>query len=357
MTVPVTTMPTTMRALRLTGPGVVEVQQVPIPTAGPTEVLIQVGAAGICHSDLHLLHFPVKIREEPLTLGHEIAGTVVAVGAQVTGIAEGDRGVVYLCWSCGVCRECVGGNENVCEAAGRTAMPPCPGLGPDGGMAEFVVVPARAFVPIGDLDFIQAAPIADAGLTSMHAIAGVREHLRPGGTAVVIGVGGLGHVAVQILKAISPVRIVAVDVGADQLELATECGADVALGSGPDTAAQILAMTGGRGADVVLDFVGVDVTAQMSVAVVAPNGAYRMIGLGGGTPGVTAEPAGGPGWPWGASVRKSYGGTRSDLIDVIELAKSGKVTVATERFPLREARAALDRLEAGKIRGRAVLVP
>jgi len=348
---------TMMRALQLTGPGAVEVRQVPIPSVGPTEVLVKVGAAGICHSDLHLLHFPVKIREEPLTLGHEIAGTVAAVGAQVTGIADGDRGVVYLCWSCGVCRECVSGNENVCEAAGRTAMPPCPGLGPDGGMAEYVVVPARSFVPIGALDVTQAAPIADAGLTSMHAIAGVREHLRPGATAMVIGVGGLGHVAVQILKAISPVRIVAVDVGADQLELAARCGADVALESGSDTAAAILEMTGGRGADVVLDFVGVDATAQMSVAAVAPNGAYRMVGLGGGTPGITAEPAGGPGWPWGASVRKSYGGTRSDLIDVIELAKAGKVDVAVETFPLDDAATALERLEQGRIRGRAVLIP
>ncbi|MGW6376545.1 NAD(P)-dependent alcohol dehydrogenase [Rhodococcus sp. NPDC055112] len=346
-----------MRALQLTDPGVIEIRDVPVPEIGPSDLLIRVGAAGICHSDLHLLHFPVKMREEPLTIGHEIAGTIEAVGTEVDGRQLGERGIVYLCWSCGVCRECISGNENVCLAAGRTAMPPCPGLGPDGGMAEYVRIPARSFVPIGDLDFLQAAPMADAALTSYHAIRGAKEHLRPGSTAVVIGVGGLGHVAVQILRALSATRIVAVDLGQDQLDLAKRCGADVTLESGPDTARQILELTGGRGAEAVFDFVGVDPTAQMAVESVAPNGAYRMVGLGGGVPGVTADPAGGPGWPWGASVRKSYGGTRSDLVDSIALAQAGRLTVEVDRFDLADAREAFDRLEAGKIRGRAVLVP
>ncbi|MFD4180515.1 alcohol dehydrogenase catalytic domain-containing protein, partial [Rhodococcus sp. NPDC058514] len=103
-----------MRALQLTDPGVLEIRDVPVPEIGPTDLLIRVGAAGICHSDLHLLHFPVKMREEPLTLGHEIAGTIEAVGSEVDARQVGERGVVYLCWSCGVCRECVAGNENVC---------------------------------------------------------------------------------------------------------------------------------------------------------------------------------------------------------------------------------------------------
>lgn len=346
-----------MRALQLTDPGVLEIREVPVPEIGPSDLLIRVGAAGICHSDLHLLHFPVKMREEPLTLGHEIAGTIEAVGSEVDDRHAGERGIIYLCWSCGVCRECVSGNENVCLAAGRTAMPPCPGLGPDGGMAEYVRVPARSFVPIGDLDFQQAAPMADAALTSYHAIRGAMEHLRPGSTAVVIGIGGLGHVAVQILRAVSATRVVAVDVGAAQLDLAKRCGAEIALESGPATSRQILDLTEGRGADAVFDFVGIDATARMSVESVAPNGTYRMVGLGGGVPGVTAEPAGGPGWPWGASVRKSYGGTRSDLIDSIALARSGRLTVEVDPFDLADARTALDRLEAGQIRGRAVLLP
>lgn len=346
-----------MRAVQLVDAGTLEIRDIPVPEIGSGDLLIRVGAAGICHSDITLLDFPVKMREEPLTIGHEIAGTVEKVGSDVVDHRVGDRGVVFLCWSCGVCRECASGNENVCVAAGRTAMPPCPGLGPDGGMAEFVRVPARSFIPIGDLDFCQAAPLADCALSSYHAIRGAREHLRPGSTAVVIGVGGLGHVAIQILRAISATRVIAVDLGPDQLALAERCGAHEVRESGPDTAAAILAMTGGRGADAVFDFVGVDATARLSVEAVAPNGAYRMVGLGGGAPEITAGPAGGPGWPWGASVRKSYGGTRSDLIESVALAQAGLLTVEHQRFALDDALDAFARLRAGDIRGRAVLVP
>ncbi|WP_433734493.1 NAD(P)-dependent alcohol dehydrogenase [Nocardia sp. CA-129566] len=346
-----------MRALQLTDPGVLELRKVAVPEIGPTDLLLRVGAAGICHSDLHVLHIPFKMREEPLTLGHEVAGTIEAVGSNVDGRVAGERGIVYLCWSCGVCRECVSGNENVCLAAGRTAMPPCPGLGPDGGMAEYIRIPASSFVPIGDLDFLQAAPLADAALSSYHAIEGARAQLRPGSVAVVIGIGGLGHVAVQILTATSAAQVIAVDISEDKLALATRCGAAEGLLGGADTAREILDRTDGRGADAVFDFVGVDATASLAVESVAPNGAYRMIGLGGGAPEITAGPAGGPGWPWGASVRKSYGGTKSDLINSVALARSGRLTVEVERFDLADGRAALDRLEHGLVTGRAVLVP
>lgn len=346
-----------MRALQLTDPGVLELRKVPVPEIGPTDLLLRVGAAGICHSDLHVLHIPFKMRDEPLTLGHEVAGTIEAVGSAVEGRSAGERGIVYLCWSCGVCRECVSGNENVCRAAGRTAMPPCPGLGPDGGMAEYIRIPAASFVPIGDLDFLQAAPLADAALSSYHAINGARAQLQPGSVAVVIGIGGLGHVAVQILAATSAAHVIAVDVSAEKLDLAARCGAAEGLIGGPDTAREVLDRTGGRGADAVFDFVGTDHTATLAVESVAPNGAYRMIGLGGGAPEITAGPAGGPGWPWGASIRKSYGGTKSDLISSVALAQAGKLRVEVERYDLAEGREALDRLERGLVAGRAVLVP
>ncbi len=346
-----------MRALQLTEPGVLELRKVAVPAIGPTDLLLRVGAAGICHSDLHVLQIPFKLREDPLTLGHEVAGTIETVGSAVEARVVGERGIVYLCWSCGVCRECVSGNENVCVAAGRTAMPPCPGLGPDGGMAEYIRIPASSFVPIGELDFLQAAPLADAALSSYHAINGAREQLYPGSVAVVIGIGGLGHVAVQILTATSATHVIAVDVSADKLALAARCGAAEGLLCGADTAREILDRTDGRGADAVFDFVGVDATARLAVESVAPNGAYRMIGLGGGAPEITAGPAGGPGWPWGASIRKSYGGTKSDLINSVALAQSGRLTVETERFDLADGRTALDRLERGLITGRAVLVP
>ncbi|MET8423916.1 NAD(P)-dependent alcohol dehydrogenase [Nocardia sp. NPDC004860] len=346
-----------MRALQWTGPEKVQINDIPVPDIRPTDLLVKVGAAGVCHSDLTLVNFPIQLREDPLTLGHEIAGTIEAIGSDVKGREIGERGVVYLFWTCGVCRECVSGNENVCLAAGRVAMPPCPGLTIEGGMSEYVRIPASSFVPIGDLDFLQAAPVADAALTAYHAIRGAREALRPGGTAVAIGIGGLGHVAVQILHAISGVRVIAVDQAQEKLDLAADCGAELGILSGGDTAQQILDLTGGRGADAVFDFVGVDSTAKLACETVAPNGAYRMVGIGGGAPEITAGPAGGPGWPWGATVRKSLGGTRSDLHACVALAQAGKLHMEVERFDLAEGPEAFRRLDAGQIRGRAVLVP
>lgn len=346
-----------MRALQLTEPGRLEIRDVPMPEPGPGELLIRVGASGICHSDLHVLHLPFKVRDEPLILGHEIAGTIAALGDRVEGHTTGERGIVYLCWSCGNCPECASGNENVCRAAGRVAMPPCPGLGPDGGMAEYVAVPAGSFVPIGDMDFVAAAPLADAALTSYHAIRGARDQLHPGSTAVVIGAGGLGHVGIQILRALTATRIVAVDTDPDKRDLAVECGAHEVLAAADDTADRLLELTGGRGAEAVFDFVGVDATAQLAVRSVGPNGAYRMIGLGDGDPGITAGPAGGPGLPWGATVRKSYGGTKRDLIDSVALARAGSIEVRTQQFSLDDGANAYALLEQGRIRGRAVLVP
>ncbi|UGT38798.1 NAD(P)-dependent alcohol dehydrogenase [Nocardia yamanashiensis] len=346
-----------MRALQWTGPETVVVNDIPVPDIGPNDLLIRVGAAGVCHSDLTLVNFPIQLREDPLTLGHEIAGTIEAIGSDVTGREIGERGVVYLFWTCGVCRECVSGNENVCLAAGRVAMPPCPGLTMEGGMAEYVRIPAGTFVPIGDLDFIQAAPVADAALTAYHAIRGTKDVLRPGGTAVAIGIGGLGHAALQILHAISGVRVIAVDSAPEKLELAAACGADVSILAADDTAKQILDLTDGRGAEAVFDFVGVDSTAKLAVETVAPNGAYRMVGIGDGNPGITAGPAGGPGLPWGATVRKSLGGTRSDLHACVALAQAGKLHMEVERFDLAEGPDAFQRLDKGLIRGRAVLVP
>ncbi|WP_200172509.1 NAD(P)-dependent alcohol dehydrogenase [Tomitella cavernea] len=345
-----------MRALQITGPGRLEWREVPVPAPAVGQLLVRVAAAGVCHSDLHVLHAD-RQRPAPMTLGHEIAGTVAAAGDAVSPIPVGTAGVVYLCWSCGSCRECTAGRQNLCLAAGRSAMPPCPGLmGHDGGMAEYVAVPASAFVPT-DIAPVQAAPLADAALTSYHAINGTREHLRPGGTAVVIGVGGLGHIAVQILRAVSPARVVAVDLAQDKLDTATRLGADVALAADDTAAETILRLTGGRGADAVFDFVGVDATAQLAVRTVAPGGAYRMVGLGGGAPGIAADGALGDAWPWGASIRKSYAGTRNDLVDSLALAASGAIRADIETFPLAEGPAVFARLERGEILGRAVLIP
>ena len=199
-----------MRALRLLAPGHIAIQDVPVPTIEADEVLVQVAGAGLCHSDIHVLRSPIP-RPTALTLGHETAGVVAEIGREVREVAEQDRVLVYLVWACGQCRPCIQGRDNVCVRAGRNGTPPCPGLGPDGGMAEYIKVKARYLEQLGDLDLVSAAPLADAGLTPMHAINGARHRLTPGATAVAIGIGGLGHMAVQLLKATSAARVIAVD--------------------------------------------------------------------------------------------------------------------------------------------------
>jgi propanol-preferring alcohol dehydrogenase len=345
-----------MRALRLLGVGEIEVQDVPVPTIAADEVLVRVAGAGLCHSDLHVLHaagWPVV----PMTLGHETAGFVAERGADVTAFAEGDAVLVCLVWACGTCRPCIEGRDNVCQTtAGRLGTPPCPGLGPDGGMAEYLAVKARYLEPLGSLDPATAAPLADAGLTPYHAIDGARHRLTPGSTAVVLAVGGLGHMGLQILKATTAARVIAVDASPEKLELARHHGADEVLLSDASTAAAILELTDGYGADAVFDFVGVQPTVTLATQVIAPDGALRFVGLGGGSFAYGAD-AMTAALPWGVDVRKSYGGTRRDQRAVLELARAGRLTVETQHYALEDGPKAFADLEAGAVRGRAVLVP
>jgi propanol-preferring alcohol dehydrogenase len=344
-----------VRAVRLTPSGDLAVTDVPVPDIEEDEVLVRVAGAGICHSDLHMLHSP-RARTQDLTLGHETSGRVERLGPAATGVAVGDPVLVYLVWACGVCRACVQGRDNVCIRAGRHGLPPCPGLGPDGGMAEYIKVKARYLEPLGDLDPVTAGPLADAGLTPMHAINGARHRLAPGATAVVIGVGGLGHMAVQLLRATTSAHIVAVDVDPDKLDLAGQLGADTLVPAGADASAEILALTEGYGADAVFDFVGSQATVDQATAVIAPDGALRLVGVAGGSFTYPSEPSS-PGIPWSVDIWRSYGGTRQDQRMVIDLARAGRVVVETQRYPLDDAVEAFSDLAAGTVRGRAVLVP
>jgi len=346
-----------MKALQLVEPTVLAVVEIPVPEIGPGEVLVKVGGAGLCHSDLHVRQLTEELFPLPLTLGHENAGTIEAVGPDVASWSPGDRVLVHLIWACGSCAACHRGDDNVCEAAGRGAQPSTPGLGPAGGMAEYMAVPARFLVAIGDLDPAAAAPIADAAMTPYHAIRNSRRVLVPGSTAVVIGVGGLGHVAVQLLRELTGARIIAVDVSDDKLAAAARHGAHLTLKPTDDTVAAVLDATGGRGPEAVFDFVGSPETTDLAVRIVAPDGIYQLVGISGGQPQVVAEPRFGAGWPYGAALRTSYGGTFSDLGACVALARAGRISIDVERFSLDDAVTAFDRLEAGDINGRAVLVP
>lgn len=332
-----------------------ELVEVSEPDPGPGEVLLRVGGSGACHSDLHLMHdFEPGVVSwgPPFTLGHENAGWVEATGAGVTGIAVGDAVAVYGPWGCGRCRRCVLGMENYCERHTEIGAPGG-GLGRDGGMAPLMLVPSpRLLVPLGDLDPVDAAPLTDAGLTSYHAIKRSLPLLVPGSTAVVIGVGGLGHMAVQLLAALSPAKVIAVDQRTKALALAADLGADHTLLAGDLAAGEIMDLTGGQGADVVLDVVGADPTLQLAAAVVRSLGHLTIVGIGGGT-----LPVGFFSIPYEASVATTYWGTLSELHEVIALAQRDDIRVKTTHFTLDQAPQAYEMMQSGSIEGRAVIIP
>ena len=333
-----------------------EVVEVEAPTPGPGEVLLQVTAAGLCHSDVFVMSVPAEqyaFGSLPLTLGHEGVGIVAEVGAGVRSVAVGDAVAVYGPWGCGTCLPCSRGDENYCERASELGILP-PGLGSPGAMAEYMVVDSdRHLVPIFDLDPAEAAPLTDAGLTPYHAIKSALPKLGAGTTAVVLGAGGLGHVGIQILAALTGARIVALDVDDAKLALARESGAHEALRSDdPDVVAAVRAATNG-GASVVFDFAGFQASLDVARQVVAVGGDIHIVGIGMG--GATI-PVGFFATPYETAVLTSYWGSRSELIEVVELARRGQIRVHVERFGIDDAPAAYQKLHNGSLRGRAVIV-
>ncbi len=331
-----------------------ELRDVPVPTPGPGQVLIRVGGAGACHSDLHVMEWPAGALPYPLpfTLGHETAGWIEALGPGVEGWQVGDAVAVYGPWGCGRCRACRLSRETACERAAEIGAAGG-GLGRDGAMAEFMLIPsARLLVALGDLDPCETAPLTDAGLTPYHAVKRSLDLLVPGATAVVIGVGGLGHMAVQILRALSPARLVAVDVAQEKLDLARGVGADAALRSGPDTAREVRELTRGLGADLVLDFVGSDQTMALAAQLIRVEGHLTVVGLAGGT-----LPFRFGAVPFDVSLSMPYWGSQVELMAVIELARAGRIKAHVERFPLERVADAYERLRQGTLQGRAVICP
>ncbi|MDQ1426143.1 MAG: alcohol dehydrogenase, propanol-preferring [Acidimicrobiaceae bacterium] len=345
-----------MKALQLTAwKHEAELVEVPEPTPGPGEVVIRVGGAGACHSDLHLMHdFDAGVVPWalPFTLGHENAGWVEATGSGVTGLSVGDAVAVYGAWGCGHCRRCLLGMENYCEHAAELGVAGG-GLGANGGMASLMLVPnARWLVPLGDLDPAEAAPLTDAGLTPYHAVKRSLPLLVPSSTAVVVGAGGLGQMATQLLHVLSPATIIVVDQRPEALEVARQLGADHTVPAGPDAAAEIGELTHGRGAEVVLDVVGVDATMALAASIARPLGRITIVGIGGGTLPISFFTIG-----YEVSVSTTYWGTLPELIEVIDLAAAGKIRTRVERFALDAGPDVYASLHAGKLTGRAVIVP
>jgi propanol-preferring alcohol dehydrogenase len=331
-----------------------ELREVDVPEPGPGQVLIKVGGAGACHSDLHLMEWPEGQMDFdlPFTLGHENAGWVEKLGAGVEGLEQGEPVAVYGPWGCGRCRACRRSAENYCEHQAELRAFGG-GLGLDGGMAEYMLVPhARLLLPLGDLDPRDAAPLTDAALTPYHAIKRSLHLLAPGSTAVVIGIGGLGHMAVQILRSVSPARVIAVDTSADKLRVARELGADHAVEPGEGAADEIRELTGGRGVELVVDNVGADETLALAAKVVHFESHLTVIGLAGGK----FEFAFGA-EPFEAQLTIPYWGSAIELAEVLDLARAGRIRPHVERFPLERVDEAYERMRAGTLDGRAVICP
>ena len=210
----------------------------------------------------------------------------------------------------------------------------------------------RLLVPLGDLDPRDAAPLSDAALTPYHAIKLALHQLVPGTSAVVIGVGGLGHMAVQILRALSPARVIATDIDPGKLELARAVGAEHTVASGEHAAEEIRELTGGRGATLVLDCVGNNATLALDAQVVAKGGAVMVIGVAGGTLEYRFNTL-----PSDASLTHPYWGSAIELAEVLELARSGHITAHAEHFPLERVADAYERMQNGTLSGRAVITP
>jgi propanol-preferring alcohol dehydrogenase len=324
---------------------------VDVPSPGPGQVLVKIAGAGLCHSDLHVMDFPAGALpySVPFTLGHENSGWVEAVGPGVQGISVGEQVLVYSVWGCGRCPVCLVGADNYCE---NVPLFSGGGLGFDGGLASHMIVPSPRFLcPLGDLEPRRAAPLTDAGLSTYHAIKRSLSVLRPGSTAVVIGVGGLGQMAVQILKAISPASVIAVDLSQEKLALAKSLGADAVVISDERAVEHVRDLSRG-GAELVLDVVGSDTTLELAVGVSRRLGHLTVVGIAGG-----AFPFSYLGVPTELVVSSTFYGSIPELNEVIALATSGTIKTEVELFPLEQTSSAYDRLRAGKIRGRAVVAP
>ena len=330
-----------------------ELMEIPEPVPGPGEVVVKVGAAGACHSDLHVLYeMDVSaVWQLPMTLGHETAGWVHAMGEGVTGLAEGDPVAVYGAWGCGTCQRCTVGMENYCEVPSLVGGG---GLGLNGGMADYLLVPhQRHLVALPDgLDPVTAAPLTDAGLTPYHAIRRSLPKLTPDATCVLIGVGGLGHVGVQIARATTAAQVIAVDVKPEALDLARKVGADHAVPTDDNAAATIRDLTGGRGADVVIDFVGTTATLTLARAVARVMGDVTIVGIGGGE-----VPLGFFTQPYEVSIATTYWGSRGELVELLALAAKGLVSTESTVYSLEHGADAYRDLHAGTVTGRAVVVP
>ncbi len=327
------------------------VEEVPEPTiSGPFDVIVKVGGAGVCRTDLHIIEGQWEQAMGPAlpyTLGHENAGWVQEVGSGVTNVKVGDTVILHPTPTCGLCRACRAGQDMHCSNSSF------PGLSHDGGMAELLLTSARACVLLDpSTQPKDVAALADAGITAYHAVRKAVPLLYPGTTCLVVGAGGLGHIGLQCLAALTATRIVVVDRNPDALALAETLGAQHTVVADGNHVAAVQELTDGAGADVVLDFVAEQGAENEAWTMTRAGGSYYVIGYGGTLEIPTLDVI--------STERNIVGnivGTYNELAELMVLAQSGRVTLHTSTYPLEAAADALADLDAGKVRGRAILVP
>jgi NAD+-dependent secondary alcohol dehydrogenase Adh1 len=328
------------------------VDEVDEPTvAGPLDVVVKVGGAGVCRTDLHIILVQWDDRMHPTlpyTIGHENAGWVHEIGSAVTNVAVGDTVILHPTPTCGLCRACRAGQDMHCSSS------TFPGLdGSAGGMAEYLLTSARACVKLDpSTEPKDVAALADAGITAYHAVRKVIPLLYPGTTCAVIGAGGLGHIGIQCLAALTATNIIVVDRNPDALALAEKLGAQHTVVADGTQVNAVQDLTDGQGADVVLDFVAEEGAENEGFAMTRAGGSYSVIGYGGSLAIPTLDII--------STERNIIGnivGTYNELAELMVLAQAGKVTLHTKIYPLDAAQDALADLDAGQVRGRAILVP
>jgi len=328
-----------------------KVEEVAEPkVTGPHDVIVRIGGAGLCRTDLHIIEGQwaeksgVKL---PYTLGHENAGWVEEIGSAVSNVAVGDTVIVHPLITCGLCRACRAGNDMHCS---NSAFP---GISVDGGMANFLKTSARAVVKLDpSLAPKDIAALADAGLTAYHAVNKAAAQLYPGTKVVVIGAGGLGHIGIQCLKALTPAEIIVVDRSPAALELTRSWGADHTVLADGSHVAKVKDLTDGQGAEAVIDFVGEQGAQQDAVGMLRRAGSHYIIGYGGRLDVPTIDII-----STEINFIGNLVGTYNDLADLMTLTFQGKVRLHTAIYPLDAATDAIHDLDSGKLRGRGILVP
>ena len=328
-----------------------KVEEVAEPkVTGPWDVIVRIGGAGLCRTDLHIIEGQwaeksgVKL---PYTIGHENAGWVQEVGPAVSNVAVGDTVILHPLITCGFCRACRSGDDVHCV---NSAFP---GINTDGGMANFLKTSARSVVKLDpSLHPKDIAALADAGLTAYHAVKKAAPHLYPGTRVVVIGAGGLGHIGVQCLKALTPAEIIVVDRSPEALELTRSWGVDQTVVADGSHVAKVRDLTDGRGAEAVIDFVGEAGAQQEAVAMLRPAGSDYIVGYGGNLNVPTIDIISNE-----INFIGNLVGSYNDLAELMTLTAQGKVKLHTAVYPLDSALDAIHDLDSGKLRGRGILVP